>query len=106
MEEKNADARPEIANPIPDVSAYDTVFLGCPIWWGCEPMVVRSFLDQVDLTGKRVIVFTTHGGSGFGSVPANVRSFEPGAQVEEGYSIYGTAVASSQDEIVAWAQSV
>lgn len=106
MDEQTADARPEIANPLPDVSPYDTIFLGCPIWWGYEPMIIRTFLDGVDLSGKRVVVFTTHGGSGFGSVPENVQSFEPDAQVEAGKAVAGTSVEASYAEIVAWAESV
>ena len=54
------------AQPYPD--SYDVVFVGCPIWWGDEPMIVRTFVEGVDLSGKTVVPFTTHGGSGRGRV--------------------------------------
>ena len=58
LEEQRNDARPAIAEALPDVSAYDVVFIGCPIWWGDEPMIVRTFLDGVDLSGKTIVLIT------------------------------------------------
>ena len=104
LEEQHDDARPAIANALPDVSAYDLVFIGCPIWWGEEPMIVRTFLEGVDLSGKVVVPFTTHGGSGLGSVPRNVASFASGADVRDGHAVAGTAVDSARDEVVDWAK--
>lgn len=103
MQEQRDDARPAIANALPDLTPYHTVFIGCPIWWGYEPMIVRTFLEGVDLTGKVVVPFTTHGGSGLGSVPSNVANFAAGADVREGYAVAGTAVDGAHDEVVAWA---
>lgn len=104
LAEQHDDARPAIANALPDVSAYDLVFIGCPIWWGEEPMIVRTFLEGVELSGKVVVPFTTHGGSGLGSVPRNVASFAAGADVRDGYAVSGTAVDGAQDEVVDWAK--
>ena len=100
------DARPALAGELPDVSAYDTVFLGCPIWWGSEPMVVRSFLDGVDLTGKTIVPFTTHGGSGLGSVPENLRERIGGASFLEAKAVAGTDVDGARDEVVEWVRSL
>ncbi len=96
------DARPELAGDMPDVSGYDTVFLGCPIWWGSEPMVVRTFLDAVDLSGKTVVPFTTHGGSGLGSVPSNLEARIANATFLDGKAVAGTAVDGARDEVVQW----
>lgn len=104
--EQADDARPAIANPLPDVSGYDVVFVGCPIWWGDEPMIVRTFLDGVDLSGKTVVPFTTHGGSGLGSVPANLQAAEPNARFLDGHAVAGTAVDGAHDEIVSWAKGL
>ncbi len=104
MAEQRDDSRPVIANALPDVSAYDLVFIGCPIWWGEEPMIVRTFLEGVDLSGKTVVPFTTHGGSGLGSVPRNVATFAPSADVREGHAVAGTSVDGARDEVVAWAK--
>lgn len=103
LAEQGDDARPAIASPLPDVAPYDVVFVGCPIWWGEEPMIVRTFLEGVDLSGKAVVPFTTHGGSGLGSVPRNVASLAPAADVRDGYAVAGTSVDGARDEIVGWA---
>lgn len=105
-DELGSDARPAIAGELPDVSAYDTVFVGCPIWWGCEPMIVRTFLDGVDLSGKTIVPFTTHGGSGLGSVPSDLEARIADATFLEAKAVAGTAVDSSRDEVVAWAQGL
>ena len=64
--EREANARPALKTVLPDLSAYGTIVLAHPIWGGHMPMPVRTFLDAVDLSGKRVAHVTTHGGSGLG----------------------------------------
>ncbi len=103
LDEQHNDARPAIANPLPDVSAYSTVFIGCPIWWGEEPYIVRTFVEGVDLTGKTIVPFTTHGGSGLGSVPTNLQSMIAGAEFLDGKAVAGTAVNGAADEVTGWA---
>ena len=105
-QEQADDVRPAIANPLPDVSGYDVVFVGCPIWWGDEPMIVRTFLDGVDLSGKTVVPFTTHAGSGLGSVPVNLQAAEPDARFLDGLAVAGTAVDGAHDEVVTWAKGL
>ena len=105
-DELKKDVRPALAGDLPDVSGYDTVFVGCPIWWGSEPMVVRSFLDAVDLSGKTVVPFTTHGGSGLGNVPSNLQARVPGATFIDGKAVEGTAVDGAHDEVVDWVTSL
>ena len=56
-----------LKKPLPDLSAYDTVFIGHPIWWGRIPPFLYKALSEADLSGKTVVPFVTHGGSGFGS---------------------------------------
>ena len=62
--EREQGVHPAIKDTIGDLSRYDTIFLGYPIWWYDAPMPVYSFLDEYDLSGKNVYVFVTHGGSG------------------------------------------
>lgn len=106
LEEQKNDARPEIANPLPDLAGYQTVFIGCPIWWGDEPMIVRTFIEGVDLADKTVVPFTTHGGSGLGSVPSNLQAALPDASFLDGYAVAGTAVDGARDEVVSWAKGL
>ena len=106
LQEQHDDARPAIADALPDISGYDLVFIGCPIWWGEEPMIVRTFIEGVDLAGKTVVPFTTHGGSGLGSVPSNLQTALPDAQVLDGYAVAGTSVDGARDEVVSWAKGL
>jgi len=82
------------------------VFVGCPIWWGDEPMIIRTFLDGVDLSGKTVVPFTTHGGSGLGNVPANLQGSVSSATFLDGHAVAGTAVDGARDEVTSWAKGL
>jgi flavodoxin len=100
------DVRPEIIGEMPDVSGYDTVFIGCPIWWGDEPMIIRTFVEGVDLSGKTIVPFTTHGGSGLGRVPSNLQAAIPNARFIEGHAVTGTSVDDARDEVTSWAKGL
>lgn len=62
--EQQENARPSIKNKLNNINDYDTIFLGYPIWWGDMPMIVYTFIENYDLSGKTVIPFNTHEGSG------------------------------------------
>lgn len=62
--EKNEDARPAIESKLDDISKYDTIFIGYPIWWSSIPQIVYTFMEEYDLSGKTIIPFNTHEGSG------------------------------------------
>lgn len=93
--------RPAIAGDALDVSGYDTVFVGFPIWWYVEPRIVDTFLEAHDLSGKKVIPFATSGSSGLGKAPQRMASLAPGATVLEGRMLNGDP---SADELRAWAR--
>lgn len=100
--------RPAIQGQIPDLSQYDTIYIGSPIWWGEYPMVVHTFLDQVNLNGKTVIPFTTHEGSGLGSVEAVLAKQFPGAHLLEGLAIHGSESDSdaAKTAVQTWLQRI
>ena len=92
----------EITNKI-DVSRYDTVFIGFPAWWYDMPDPTFDFLDKVDLSGKNVYVFCTHGGSGLMRSIAEIQKAEPNANVNKtGLAVSGGRVASAKNEVSAW----
>lgn len=93
--------RPAIAGDALDVSGYDTVFVGFPIWWYVEPRIVDTFLEAHGLSGKKVIPFATSGSSGLGKAPQRMASLAPGATVLEGRMLNGDP---SADELRAWAR--
>ena len=97
-EELNAQARPALKADI-DISTYDTIYLGWPCWWGTYPMCVATFLEAHDWTGKTVIPFTTHEGSGFGSGLRDLKAAIPQATVKKGLSIQGSKVKTAGKQI-------
>ncbi len=66
IEMNDPSVRPEIAGNAPDMSVYDTVIIGFPIWWGVAPRIIDTFLESYDFSGKKIIPFCTSGGSGVG----------------------------------------
>lgn len=103
--EKDNNARPEIKTEI-NIEEYDTIFLGCPIWFADMPMVMYSFLDNYDLSGKTIAPFVTSGGSGLCGVPDKIRQLEPNANVLEGIEISGSTASTSNNEIQTWINSI
>ena len=93
--------RPAVAGDSPDMSRYDTVFVGFPIWWYVEPRIVDTFLEAHDLSGKTVVPFATSGGSGLGKAPQRMATLAAGATVAEGRLLNGNPGA---DELRAWAK--
>ena len=93
--------RPAVAGDSPDMSRYDTVFVGFPIWWYVEPRIIDTFLEAHDLSGKTVVPFATSGGSGLGKAPQRMATLAAGATVTKGRLINGNPGA---DELRAWAK--
>ena len=89
----------------PDLSGYDTIFLGYPNWWNTIPTPVFNFLKEYDWTGKRIIPFVTSGGSGLGRSVVDIRSICAGAEISNGGAFLGHEVESSEQIIANWAKS-
>ncbi len=93
---------PPYEGEVPDLSQYDTVFIGGPIWWGTYPQVMFTLFRDINLDGKTVIPFTTHEGSGLASTVSDVKKAFPKAHVMEGFSIYGHEVRSGKAKVETW----
>ena len=63
VEMKDVSMRPAIAGSLPDLSAYDAIYIGFPIWWGVAPRIINTFIEGCDLRGKKIAIFATSGGS-------------------------------------------
>jgi len=96
--ELNANARPAYKGDI-DISGYDTIILGYPIWWGTFPMPVFTFLENHDFTGKTIIPFSTHEGSGLGSSVSDIKKLCPTANVKPGIAIRGSNASKCDSEV-------
>ncbi|MBQ8064366.1 MAG: flavodoxin [Prevotella sp.] len=85
-----------------DVSKYDTVFVGGPVWWGTYPQVMFTFFQKYDLNDKTVIPFTTHEGSGLGSCVKDLKKAYPKANFLDAFSIYGHDVREGKGRVEKW----
>ena len=94
--------RPEIKEKDIDIESYDEILLGFPIWWYVAPTIINTFLESQDFSGKKIVLFATSGGSGFGNTVKELQPSAPGAEICEGKILNG---ASSQ-EICKWVQSM
>ena len=104
VQEQDENARPELATHIDDLGQYDTIFLGYPNWWGDLPMPLYTFLEEYDLSGKTIIPFCPHGGSGFSRTESTIAQMQPGATVSEnGLTISRNDVAQSREQVAQWA---
>ena len=106
-EEANKGELPKYEGDV-DLSSYDTVFIGGPVWWGTYPQVMFTFFKKHanDLKGKTVIPFTTHEGSGLASCVEDVKKAFPGANVTKGFSIYGHEVRTEKKKVEKWLNSL
>lgn len=105
-EEQNNNARPKIKDTIESFDIYENIFVGYPNWWGDMPMILYSFFDEYDFSGKTIIPFNTHGGSGFSGTISTIKELEPNAEVLEGKSISRNDIGDAEQEIVDWLKSL
>ena len=84
LEMKDLSFRPEISDRPADIASCDVLLLGFPIWWYIAPTIVNTFLEQHHFSGKRIILFATSGGSGFGKTLDGLKRSAPDALIEEG----------------------
>lgn len=102
-QEQDDNARPVISTHVENIDAYDTIFLGYPNWWGDMPQALYTFLEEYDLSGKAIIPFCPHGGSGFSNTINTIEELQPNAIISEyGLSIPRDDVVNSEDTIVKW----
>ena len=89
VEMEDADSRPELAEKETDLSAYDTVYIGFPIWWYTAPHIINSFIESNDLAGKKVVLFATSGGSSIDKAVTDLRRAYPALNIAGGRLLNG-----------------
>ncbi len=97
-EELDADARPELAGELPSPDGYDVIMIGYPIWHGATPRPVLTFLERCDLSGKTLIPFNTHEGSGQSGTVREIAASAPNAEMLEGIAIQGKTAQEDADQ--------
>lgn len=100
--ERDSDDRPEFKELSVNPEDYDVIFIGYPMWWYTRPMIVYSFFDKYDFSGKTIIPFNTHEGSGDGGTYDEIKKDEPNATVLDGLAVRGTNAEKSDKEIDGW----
>ena len=100
VEMKDRSCRPAIASKVEDMSSYDAVFIGFPVWWYREPSIIDTFAESYDFSGKTIIPFATSGSSGIGSSGDNIGALAKGAKVASGERL---KAGTSVEELRAWA---
>jgi flavodoxin len=102
VREQEADARPAIANALPSIDQYDVLLLGSPIWNVRPPMIMSTFAEGRDFTGKTVYPFTTHAMSGLGRAVAVYTTACRGATIAEGLAVQGETVRDARPQVESW----
>ena len=106
-EEQEENARPAIDGNIGNLDDYDVIYVGYPIWWSDMPMILYTFFDEYDLSGKTIVPFGTHGGSGFAGTIDAIAELEPNANViEDGLTISRDDIEDAESDIIAWVENI
>ncbi len=103
IEMNDFSSRPEIESKRDNMSEYDTIFVGFPIWWYVAPTIINTFLESYDLAGKTIIPFATSGGSGMGKTNERLAPSCKGAKLLEGKVLNSR---TSNKELAAWVESL
>ena len=107
MKEKRANSRPKISGKITNIADYDTVFVGYPNWNADLPPILYSFFDDYDLSGKRIIPFNVHGGSGLSRTVQTITKLEPKATVEKNaFTESRDSVDSCKSRVLSWLRKI
>ena len=106
QEEIRQNARPEIDGTIENFDSYDTVFVGYPNWNADMPYILYTFFETYDFSGKTIVPFNTHGGSGFSDTQKTIAKLEPNATMLEGKSISRNSIEGAGQEIIDWLDSI
>ena len=101
-DERNDDALPALTSHIGNLDDYDVIFVGYPIWWYTMPQAMYSFFEEYDFSGKTIIPFNTHAGSGNGGTYRTIAELEPKADVKDGLAVSQTSITSSRQSVSGW----
>ena len=108
--EQGENARPGIRDPLPELAGYDTVFIGAPVWWGDWPMILYTFFESADLSGKDLVPFSTHEGSGLSGFDRKLAAAAPEGRVLEGLAVSGTDCQNDrkgvEEKVSAWLDAI
>jgi flavodoxin len=105
-QELDSGYKPPLKTKIEDIKSYDLIFIGYPNWWGTFPAPVKTFLSGYDFSGKTIVPFCTHGGSGLGRSVSDISKLCPKSTLLEGVAILGKDVKTAQNEVSEWLRKI
>ena len=106
VEMNDPESRPAISNTIENLSDYDTIYIGYPIWWGSLPRIMNTFFDTYDFSGKTIVPFCTSGSSSISQSVSVIREAEPEAQIKKGLQISSAGADDSSYEVRKWLEEI
>ncbi len=105
-QELDSGYKPALKTKIENIKSYDLVFIGYPIWWGTFPAPVKTFLSEYGFSGKTIVPFCTHEGSGLGRSVSDISKLCPKSTLLDSIAIWGRDVKSAQNEVSEWLQKI
>ncbi|WP_296320757.1 flavodoxin [Treponema sp. UBA3813] len=103
--EGRAGERPALKGSLPSIADYDTIILGYPCWWGTMPQAVFTFLESGDFSGKKILPFCTHEGSGMGRSESDIKKLCPKAIVAKGLAVNGSSCHNAEASVKKWLEA-
>jgi flavodoxin len=101
-QELDSGYKPALKTKIENIKSYDLIFVGYPIWWGTIPAPVKTFLSEYDFSGKIIVPFCTHEGSGLGRSVTDISKLCPKSTVLDSVAIRGRDVKTAQNKVSEW----
>jgi flavodoxin len=101
-QELNSGFKPALKTRVNEIGSYDVIFVGTPIWWGTISAPVKSFLSQYNLSGKTVVPFVTHAGSGLGQSVSDISALCSHSTILDGLAVWGKNAKTAQNDVSTW----
>ena len=101
-QELNSGFKPALKTKVEKIGSYDVIFVGSPNWWGTIAAPVKTFLSEYDLSGKTIVPFITHGGSGLGRSVTDIATLCPNSTILDGLAVWGKNAKTAQNDVSAW----
>ena len=99
LQEQRDGARPAYAGELPNFDSYDTIFIGAPVWWGDWPMILYTVFESTPLSGKTLVPFSTHAGSGLSGFDRSLAAAYPDCTIAKGLAVAGTDTQNNPDKV-------
>jgi flavodoxin len=104
--EINANYKSALKTQVKNIKTYDVIFVGSPCWWGTIAPPVATFLSSYDLSGKTIVPFMTHEGSGMGHSVSDIKKLCPKSTVLDGLPVRGSSVKRAQKDVIKWLREI